>query len=224
MIDLLRVFSFLADHPPQCPPQLDTINGAKNDQHSFSRLTLSGGGLGQTYLTYITYCQHQTKEKPHGRGLRNFGISNPEGCNLKLLDWSFVIPMSARVAGELVVSFDRLTAGRPAGAFSVCASISPALRWARTRISVAYLIRSLSLAWRAYTAALAGVKVRQQSHGAGHAQAQRQGFMVHCCQKPLHGAIARGQAMHQHRPIACARGPSSAFATSSMSCHLLKLD
>lgn len=31
--------------------------------------------------------------------------------------------MSARVAGELVVSFDRLTAGRPAGAFSVCASL-----------------------------------------------------------------------------------------------------
>ncbi|HNZ92282.1 MAG TPA: hypothetical protein PKM82_13855 [Acidovorax sp.] len=97
MIDSLRVFSFLADHPPQRPPQLDTINGAKNDQHSFSRLTLSGGGLGQTYLTYITYCQHQTKEKPHGRGLRNFGISNPEGCNLKLLDWSFVMPISERV-------------------------------------------------------------------------------------------------------------------------------
>lgn len=48
------------------------------------------------------------------------------------------------------------------------------------------------------------VKVGQQRHGTGNAQAQRQGFMVHRGQQPHARAINRWQAMHQHRPIAAA--------------------
>ena len=38
------------------------------------------------------------------------------------------------------------------------------------------------------------VKVRQQSRGAGHAQAQWQGFMAHCVKQPCNGGGSLGQA------------------------------
>ena len=71
---------------------------------------------------------------------------------------------------------------------------------------------------------LAGVKVGQQSHGAGHAQAQRCPWVIHQRQQPLQRVVCLGQAMYQAGLVATAYGPSSAFPASSVSCHLLKLD
>ena len=53
------------------------------------------------------------------------------------------------------------------------------------------------------------VKVGQQSHGAGHTQAQRQGFMVHCRQQPLQRVACLRQAVYQAGSVAAAYGPSS---------------
>jgi hypothetical protein len=56
VIDSLRVFSFLADHPPQCPPQQIAIHAVKNEQHRrFFAPTLSSVAPGQTFKSDITY-------------------------------------------------------------------------------------------------------------------------------------------------------------------------
>ena len=81
MIDLLRVFSFLADHPPQCPPQQIAIHAGKSaPRQRFSRADTFQRCAG-TNLQKRHNLHRQAQKSPTGGGLRNFGISNAEGCS-----------------------------------------------------------------------------------------------------------------------------------------------
>lgn len=110
----------------------------------------------------------------------------------------------------------------PAGRDSMPAQQRPRLQVVRFDS----LVRCLSLRFC--------MAVGQQRHGAGHAQAQRQGGVIHGVFEPLQRVVRLGQAIYQPGTIAAAWGPPSArtgtsriaarpSATSFDSGHLLIL-
>ena len=76
MIDSLRVFSFLADHPPQCPPHRDAIDmGEQTICAVVFLVTLLSVAPEQTFKSDITYIAAKTKSAHDVRPARRAASS-----------------------------------------------------------------------------------------------------------------------------------------------------